>query len=56
LAHSISASAAAWFLYMAFRLDQAIVKGEIVNTERGRVRDLIWLCGLAMLHRGGCSI
>ena len=30
---------------MAFRLDQAIVKGEIDNTERGRVRGLIWLLG-----------
>jgi len=30
---------------MAFRLDQAIVKGEIDNTERGRVRGLIWLVG-----------
>lgn len=30
---------------MAFRLDQAIVKGEIDNTERGRVHGLIWLLG-----------
>lgn len=30
---------------MAFRLDQAIVRGELDNTERGRVRGSIWLEG-----------
>jgi len=30
---------------MAFRLDQAIVRGELDNTEQGRVRGRIWLEG-----------
>jgi hypothetical protein len=30
---------------MAFRLDQAIVRGELDNTEQGRVRGSIWLEG-----------
>lgn len=32
---------------MAFRLDQAIVRGELDNTERGHVRGTIWLEGRA---------
>ena len=31
--------------HMAFRLDQAIVRGELDNTEQGHLRGRIWLEG-----------